>query len=90
MTAHPAYYVTGNTYPHRATLRSRGLTWDASRKAWSGTADQVRDLDGMDGLRVVDGTMASWLLEDADDRRASSARYTAEDYRLAGRIGFGL
>lgn len=28
------HYITGNTYPHKTTLRDAGAHWDGARRAW--------------------------------------------------------
>jgi len=36
----PRYYITGNTFPHKESIRALGGRWDALRRAWY-TTDEV-------------------------------------------------
>ena len=35
--------ITGNTYPHRATLRAMGGDWNAAKKGWEVPAERAEE-----------------------------------------------
>lgn len=87
------YHVVGNTYPHRASLKVAGLRWDADRRAWTGSAEQVEEFRGVVGLEVRSAAEATRSLTDADDYRAyntprPSRREQAEDAYLMRKVGW--
>lgn len=88
------YHIVGNTYPHRAALKSAGLRWDNARRAWMGSAEQVEEFRGVAGLEVRTAAEATRSLTDADDYRAGndyrpSRRERNEDAALMRRLGWG-
>ena|SRR3990167_5592897 len=52
-------YVVGDTYRHRKTLLSLGLTWDSGHNAWTGTNALLFGIDLPAGCRLVSQSTAA-------------------------------
>ncbi len=48
-------YLTGDTYPVREKLKTRGWKWDAEQKAWTKTADWGDPEDVVNTVRSYGG-----------------------------------
>lgn len=79
-------YITGDTYPHRDSLRSAGAHWDGDRRAWwlgdakraAALAEQLGGTGADSGDRKGPGTSAIV---------AGRGEYKGKTYYLAGRSG---